>query len=184
MIPARKEEGLSQKKHDPFGMLLVGRNWEGGSEYRYRFNGKESDKETYGEANGGGGGNAHNAGGGGGANGSNGNAWTGQGVMIVNGSNPLGAWQLDPGYIANANALTNSSGGGRGGYSYGSSNQIATTVAPGNALWGGDERREAGGLGGRPLTYTASTLFFGGGGGAGDGNNTASQNGANGGGND
>ncbi len=51
MIPARKEEGLSQKKHDPFGMLLVGRNWEGGSEYRYRFNGKESDKETYGEAN-------------------------------------------------------------------------------------------------------------------------------------
>ena len=133
-------------------------------------------------ANGGGGGNAHNAGGGGGANGSNGNAWTGQGVMIVNGSNPLGAWQLDPGYIANANALTNSSGGGRGGYSYGSSNQIATTVAPGNALWGGDNRREAGGLGGRPLTYTASTLFFGGGGGAGDGNNTASQNGANGGG--
>ncbi|MBL0281071.1 MAG: hypothetical protein IPQ11_12180 [Bacteroidetes bacterium] len=51
MIPARKEEGLSQKKHDPFGMLLVGRNWEGGSEYRFGFNGKESDKETYGEAN-------------------------------------------------------------------------------------------------------------------------------------
>lgn len=133
-------------------------------------------------ANGGGGGNAHNAGGGGGANGNNGNAWSGQGVMVVDGSNPIGAWQLDPGYIANANALTNSSGGGRGGYSYGSSNQNATTVGPGNALWGGDNRREAGGLGGRPLTYTASTLFFGGGGGAGDGNNTASQNGANGGG--
>ena len=51
MIPARKEEGLSQKKHDPFGMLLVGRNWEGGSEYRFGFNGKESDKETYGDGN-------------------------------------------------------------------------------------------------------------------------------------
>ena len=37
--------------HDPFGMLLVGRNWEGGSEYRYGFNGKESDKETYGDGN-------------------------------------------------------------------------------------------------------------------------------------
>ena len=27
-------------------MLLAGRNWEGGSEYRYGFNGKESDRET------------------------------------------------------------------------------------------------------------------------------------------
>jgi len=32
-------------------MLLEGRNWEGGSEYRYGFNGKESDKETYGDGN-------------------------------------------------------------------------------------------------------------------------------------
>ncbi len=133
-------------------------------------------------ANGGGGGNAHNAGGGGGANGNNGNAWTGQGVMIVNGSNPLAAWQQDPGYTANGNALTNSSGGGRGGYTYGSSNQVATTVAPGNAAWGGDNRREAGGLGGRPLAYASNLLYLGGGGGAGDGNNTAAQNGANGGG--
>lgn len=37
--------------HDPFGMLLVGRNWEGRSEYRFGFNGKESDTETYGEGN-------------------------------------------------------------------------------------------------------------------------------------
>ena len=42
---------FNQKHHDPFGMLLVGRNWEGGSEYRFGFNGKESDKETYGEGN-------------------------------------------------------------------------------------------------------------------------------------
>lgn len=131
-------------------------------------------------ANGGGGGNAHNAGGGGGANGNNGNTWTGQGVMVTNGSNPLGAWALDPGYTANGNALTNSAGGGRGGYSYGANNQVATTVAPGNSAWGGDYRREAGGLGGRPNTYAANTLFMGGGGGAGDGNNTAAQNGANG----
>ncbi|HRF77972.1 MAG TPA: RHS repeat-associated core domain-containing protein, partial [Chitinophagales bacterium] len=42
----------SGKTHyDPFGMLLEGRNWEGGSEYRYGFNGKESDKETYGDGN-------------------------------------------------------------------------------------------------------------------------------------
>lgn len=133
-------------------------------------------------ANGGGGGNAHNGGGGGGANGNNGNTWTGQGVMIVNGSNPLAAWQLDPGYTANGNALTNSSGGGRGGYTYGSTNQVATSVAPGNAAWGGDNRREAGGLGGRPLSYSSSLLYLGGGGGAGDANNSAAQNGANGGG--
>lgn len=133
-------------------------------------------------ANGGGGGNAHNAGGGGGANANNGNGWSGQGVMVVNASNPSSAWALDPGYIANGNALTNSSGGGRGGYSYGSTNQNATTVAPGNAAWGGDNRREAGGLGGRPLTYAANTLFMGGGGGAGDANNSAAQNGGNGGG--
>lgn len=131
-------------------------------------------------ANGGGGGNAHNAGGGGGANGNNGSTWTGQGVMVTNGSNPLGAWALDPGYIANGNALTTSSGGGRGGYSYGANNQVATTVAPGNTGWGGDNRREAGGLGGRPNTYAVNTLFMGGGGGAGDGNNSAAQNGANG----
>lgn len=133
-------------------------------------------------ANGGGGGNAHNGGGGGGANGNNGNTWTGQGVMLTNASNPASAWALDPGYAANGNVLTNSSGGGRGGYTYGANDQNATTVAPGNTAWAGDYRREAGGLGGRPLTYTTSTLFFGGGGGSGDGNNTAAQNGANGGG--
>lgn len=37
--------------HDPFGMITVGRSWEVGSEYRYGFNGKESDTDTYGEGN-------------------------------------------------------------------------------------------------------------------------------------
>ncbi|AKJ02477.1 putative repeat protein (TIGR01451 family) [Archangium gephyra] len=133
-------------------------------------------------ANGGGGGNGHNAGGGGGANGFNGKAWSGQGVMSA-GVTGAAAWALDPAYIANGNARTDSSGGGRGGYTYSSSNQDALTVAPGNALWGGNNRQPVGGYGGRPLTQKPSErLFLGGGGGAGDGNNNASAPGANGGG--
>lgn len=131
-------------------------------------------------ANGGGGGNSHNAGGGGGGNGNNGNAWTGQGVMSA--GFPI-AWSLDPGYVANSNALTNSSGGGRGGYSSSANLQTPTTTAPGNALWGGNNRRERGGLGGRPLTNDAATrVYLGGGGGAGDGNDNAAGAGGNGGG--
>jgi MYXO-CTERM domain-containing protein len=133
-------------------------------------------------ANGGGGGDLHNGGGGGGANARSGAAWSGQGVMLqsVVGS---AAWALDPGYIANGNARTNSEGGGRGGYSYSDSNQNALTVAPGTASWGGDSRREIGGLGGHPLDNdTAARLFMGGGGGAGDGNNNAAGDGGQGGG--
>ncbi len=126
-------------------------------------------------ANGGGGGDGHNAGGGGGANGNSGATWTGQGVMdgTVTGA---AAWALDPGYIANGNARTTSSGGGRGGYTYSGSNQDALTVGPGNAAWGGDSRREVGGLGGRPVANDPSggKLYLGGGGGAGDGNNGVS----------
>ncbi|HLL03803.1 MAG TPA: Ig-like domain-containing protein [Myxococcaceae bacterium] len=133
-------------------------------------------------ANGGGGGDGHNAGGGGGANGNNGNTWTGQGVMrgtVTGGA----AWALDPGYIANGNALTNSGGGGRGGYTYSANNQNALTLAPGQATWGGDSRREVGGLGGRPVANAPATrLFLGGGGGAGDGNNAAAGPGGRGGG--
>lgn len=133
-------------------------------------------------ANGGGGGNAHNAGGGGGANGNNGSAWNGQGVMCQT-CTGSGAWQLDDAYISNGNAYTTSSGGGRGGYSYGSSNQNALTLAPESSGWGGDRRRQLGGLGGQPLTNDpAHKIFGGGGGGAGDGNNNASQDGADGGG--
>ena len=64
------------------------------------------------------------------------------------------AWQLDPGYKANGNALTNFVGGGRGGYTFSSANLNATTAAgaPGLTTWGGDFRRALGGWGGRPGT--------------------------------
>jgi uncharacterized repeat protein (TIGR01451 family) len=133
-------------------------------------------------ANGGGGGNSFNAGGGGGANGSSGAAWTGQGVMdgSVTGA---ASWALDPGYVANGNARTTSSGGGRGGYSYAANNGNAGTQGPGNINWGGNLRRERGGVGGRPLANDpAGRLFMGGGGGAGNGNsNNAGAGGAGGG---
>lgn len=118
-------------------------------------------------ANGGGGGTAHNAGGGGGANGQNGQTWTGQGVMdsSVVGSS---AWALDPGYQAAGGQLTRSSGGGRGGYTYAEFNANALISGPDEAAWGGDRRREVGGLGGRPTPQDpANRLFMGGGGGAG-----------------
>lgn len=133
-------------------------------------------------ANGGGGGNGHNAGGGGGANGTNGNTWNGQGVMCT-ACPGTAAWLLDPYVTANGNVLTNSSGGGRGGYTYGSSNQNALAVAPSNASWGGDYRDPVGGYGGRPLTIAPQTrIFFGGGGGAGDSNNGSNLPGGTGGG--
>ncbi len=37
--------------YDPFGSVLVGRSWSGGSEYRYGFNGQEQDDEVYGNGN-------------------------------------------------------------------------------------------------------------------------------------
>ncbi len=133
-------------------------------------------------ANGGGGGTAHNSGGGGGANGNNGKAWSGQGVMD-GAAVGAAAWSLDPGYIANGNQLTDSSGGGRGGYSYAVNNGDALTQGPGNAVWAGDLRREVGGLGGHPAPQDASgRLFFGGGGGAGAQNNDSGGAGGNGGG--
>ena len=133
-------------------------------------------------ANGGGGGTSHNSGGGGGANGNNGKVWTGQGVM--NGTVPgADAWKLDPSYSANGNKLTDSSGGGRGGYSYAVNNADALTQGPGSTAWGGDNRREVGGLGGRPAPQDPATrVFFGGGGGAGAQNNDAGGVGGNGGG--
>lgn len=133
-------------------------------------------------ANGGGGGTSHNSGGGGGANGNNGKTWSGQGVM--DGSTVgAAAWTIDPGYTANLNKLTDSSGGGRGGYSYAIFNQDALAKPPGDCLWGGDCRREVGGLGGRPVTQdTSGRIFFGGGGGAGAQNNDTGGAGGNGGG--
>jgi large repetitive protein len=133
-------------------------------------------------ANGGGGGNGHNAGGGGGSNANNGNVYNGNGIMCT-GCTGSAAWSLDPFVIANGNVLANSSGGGRGGYTYSSSNQNALTLAPSNGSWGGDNRDAVGGYGGRPLTITAgSRIFFGGGGGTGDSNNSGNQPGGKGGG--
>jgi RHS repeat-associated protein len=40
---------MSAQDYDPFGMLLVGRSWS--ENYRYGFNGKEMDPETYGQGN-------------------------------------------------------------------------------------------------------------------------------------
>jgi gliding motility-associated-like protein len=134
-------------------------------------------------ANGGGGGNGNNGGGGGGANGGNLSAWfRGAGVMC-NTCAGSAAWALDPDFIANANSLTNSAGGGRGGYTTSTSNQNALTLAPGSAAWASDNRRPHGGLGGRPLeSNPENRIFFGGGGGAGDQNNNAGGRGGNGGG--
>ena len=130
-------------------------------------------------ANGGGGGTAHNGGGGGGANGNNGNDWSGHGVMDTNAA-WAAAWALDP---AGGDGLTDSSGGGRGGYSYSRNNQDALTLGPNNSSWGGNQRRERGGRGGRPLdSDPRDRVFLGGGGGAGDGNNASAGIGGDGGG--
>jgi len=129
-------------------------------------------------ANGGGGGNAHNAGGGGGANAGNEFPWNGLGNPSVTNPAWANAWNLEGGGFS----TNQSSGGGRGGYSYSSSNQNALVTGTTNATWGGDTRRNSGGIGGRDLDYSSGRLFVGGGGGAGDGNNGAGTNGASGGG--
>jgi gliding motility-associated-like protein len=113
-------------------------------------------------ANGGGGGGYQNSGGGGGSNIGSG-TYTGKGVP-----NPAynAAWNLETaGFGGSA-----SPGGGRGGYSYSTTNQNAAIAsgAPNNPNWGGDARKINGGLGGHALVYDATRLFMGGGGGAGD----------------
>jgi hypothetical protein len=153
-------------------------------------------------ANAGGGGGGHNCGGGGGANGGDPADWfRGAGVMNHFGTcGTPGAWSLDPNYIANSNALTNSAGGGHGGYSYSGLNANACSSGPSypanfisagvpltdvlNTAWGGDRRKAFGGLGGRPLISPAidRQIFFGGGGGAGDGNDNSNNDGGDGGG--
>ncbi|MBF4507858.1 DUF11 domain-containing protein, partial [Flavobacterium sp. JLP] len=184
-LSAEKGEGIAGYRTDYDAAALGGRYGRGAP------------------ANGGGGGNAHNSGGGGGANGGNPANWfRGAGVMndFTGGCGNPGAWVLDPNYIANGNALTNSAGGGSGGYTYSSANLNACTVGPSypagfiatgvpaaavsNSTWGGDYRDATGGLGGRPLASTSmqSQIFFGGGGGAGDGNNTSNADGGDGGG--
>ncbi len=127
-------------------------------------------------ANGGGGGDGHNAGGGGGANGGNIANWNGMGIPNATYNTTWNA--LEP-----AAFLANYSGGGRGGYSYSANNKTVTT-ALGSSTWGGDQRRQVGGLGGRPLDYSGGRLFLGGGGGSGDENdNQGAPNGVQSGGN-
>ncbi|WP_154222273.1 DUF11 domain-containing protein [Marinicella rhabdoformis] len=161
-------------------------NQEDGAEKGEGILGFQAEYDAYGgrygrgaPANGGGGGNGHNAGGGGGANGGDIADWNGQGNPNLSDNSWTAAWDID-GTLTSA---TTSSGGGRGGYTYGSSNQNALTVPPGDTNWGGNSRRERGGMGGRPLPFDdAGRLFFGGGGGAGDGNNNQGANGGAGGG--
>lgn len=134
-------------------------------------------------ANGGGGGNGHNNGGGGGSNAAalgDTTNYNGTGVKPNDVANWADAWTLEAaGFGSNI-----SPGGGRGGYSFANSYQNPLTIGPGSNLWGGDFRRNNGGLGGYPLLYqaTENRLFMGGGGGAGDGNNNSAGNGGRGGG--
>ena len=129
-------------------------------------------------ANAGGGANVHNTGGGGGANAGDTSLWTGNGNPDTTTASWIAAWNLESAGFAKSF----SSGGGRGGYSFSSSNQNALTVGPNNSLWGGDNRDNNGGLGGRPLDYSKGRIYIGGGGGAGDQDNSWSSPGANGGG--
>ncbi|MEO8086851.1 MAG: PKD domain-containing protein, partial [Bacteroidota bacterium] len=129
-------------------------------------------------ANGGGGGNGHTSGGGGGGNAGDISTWNGYGVPDVSTASWANAWNLEwSGFASN-----NSSGGGRGGYSYSSADRNALVEGPGNGNWGGDLRRNVGGIGGRPMDYSTGRLFLGGGGGAGDQNQNKGGAGGNGGG--
>lgn len=142
-------------------------------------------------ANGGGGGNGINASGGGGANGGDPALWNnGRGVPDRTGSFDT-AWGLEVALAAtsvNTPGGTSDSGGGRGGYTWSTNDANAITQGPNNfAAWGGDGRREVGGLGGRPLNPAGGgqpygRIFFGGGGGAGDANDNQAHAGGDGGG--
>jgi len=134
-------------------------------------------------ANGGGGGNAMNCGGGGGSNGGVISQWNGMGNANLTYSV---SWALE---VSNSGTFrpTSSSGGGRGGYAFSSSNQDPTLHGPDattvtTSVWGSDKRHNDGGWGGIPLDYSTGKLFLGGGGGAGDENNNSGTDGGNGGG--
>jgi gliding motility-associated-like protein len=125
-------------------------------------------------ANAGGGGNNHNGGGGGGSNVGTG-TYTGKGNPVA-GYNT--AWNLESAGFA----ASSSAGGGRGGYTYSTSNQDANVTGPANNAWSGDFRRVEGGFGGHNLAYDADRVFMGGGGGAGHQNNNQAGAGSRGGG--
>lgn len=155
------DPGLFYRTYNPLGGGIKGES-VAGDPNSYEMVGKYGRGAA---VNGGGGGNTMLAGGGGGANGDNGVAWSGQGVM----SGAPMAWMRDPGYVANNNRYTNSSGGGRGGYTYSTASENPLVVAPEDPRWLGDLRREHGGLGGRGVPNDPrSRVYLGGGGGAGD----------------
>ena len=122
-------------------------------------------------ANGGGGGNAHNAAGGGGSNSGTTSGYTGNGNPDISVANWITAWNLESAGFA----YTTSPGGGRGGYTYSGNASNPITKGPGHTDWGGDNRSNVGGFGGRPLDYSSGRIFMGGGGGAGDSNNNTAQ---------
>jgi len=129
--------------------------------YHAEYDGRNTRYGIGAAANGGGGGGYQNCGGGGGSNISPTlTGFTGKGVP----QGAAGPWNLETPAIGG----TSSPGGGRGGYAYSNSNQNELTTGPENASWGGDSRKNNGGLGGHPLAYDATRIFFGGGGGAGD----------------
>ncbi len=129
-------------------------------------------------ANGGGGGNSHNAGGGGGGNGGNIAGYNSNGNPDVTTPAWVGAWNLEyPGFATNV-----SSGGGRGGYVWAKCGPNPLTTAPGDPAWGGDNRENHGGKGGRPLDYSTGRIFLGGGGGSGHEDNGVGSSGSAGGG--
>lgn len=138
----------------------------GGYEWSYaQYGGKEGMGAP---GNGGGGGNAQNGGGGGGANGGIvANYINGFGNPDVSNPNYITAWKLEYSWMP----TFTSSGGGRGGYTYSSNNVSPLMYPPGDANdWAGDQRRNVGGRGGRPLDYSTGKIFMAGGGGAGDQN--------------
>ena len=132
-------------------------------------------------ANGGGGGNVMNCGGGGGSNGGNISLWNGMGNPNATYS---AIWNFESTTPSNGTVRpTSSSGGGRGGYAFSTSNADPTVYGPNdNTHWGSDSRHNDGGWGGLPLDYSTGKIFLGGGGGAGDENDNSGTAGANGGG--
>lgn len=152
-----------------------GRKGEGVGGYTTEYDALYSRYGRGAPANGGGGGGYQNAGGGGGSNVGSG-TYSGKGVPST--TFAASTWNLELAGFAG----TTSPGGGRGGYSLSSSDQNELTLKPNSTAWGGDARKENGGLGGHPLTYDATRLFMGGGGGAGDQDQSQGGAGGNGGG--
>jgi gliding motility-associated-like protein len=141
----------------------AGRKGESISGYETEYNTYSSEYGKGAPTNGGGGGNGHNSGGGGGANAGFGTYYSGKGVP-----DPTYASSWDLEYIGFSGNPSN--GGGRGGYTSSGAAGDPENDAPGDGVWGSDNRREEGGRGGHILDYSLGKIWFGGGGGAGDGN--------------